>query len=160
MRKRIRRPKKDSTISCKDANKYENSNDSKDSNEKSIRIKNNNDDYENSINNNINNNKNNKDNCVISNNSRDPVLSDSMSILNPLQIFGLASRERPWPRKQRSRVYYSTDLDKTALISNFEKRGWKEVPAFDGEWNLYWAAAQNCRYIFGVDHPYRMRPDQ
>lgn len=157
MRKRIRQPKKDSTISCKDANKNENSNDNKDNNKNNIKIKNNNDDYENSINNNRNNNK---DNCVISNNSRDRVVSDSLSILNPLQIFGLASRERPWPRKHRSRVYYSTDLDKTALISNFEKRGWKEVPAFDGEWNLYWAAAQNCRYIFGVDHPYRMRPDQ
>ncbi|XP_017871528.1 PREDICTED: probable tubulin polyglutamylase TTLL1 [Drosophila arizonae] len=78
----------------------------------------------------------------------------------PLHIFGLVSRERPWPRKERSCIYYSTDCDKTALINNFQKRGWHKVPAFDGEWNLYWACAQNCRYIFGVDHPYRMRSDQ
>ncbi|EDW00061.1 GH12651 [Drosophila grimshawi] len=78
----------------------------------------------------------------------------------PLPIFGLVSREKPWPRKSQQCVYYSTDCDKTALINNFQKRGWQRVPAFDGEWNLYWAYSQNCRYIFGVDHPYRMRSDQ
>ncbi|TDG41324.1 hypothetical protein AWZ03_012245 [Drosophila navojoa] len=78
----------------------------------------------------------------------------------PIQIFGLVSREKPWPRKERQCIYYSTDCDKAALINNFKKRDWHRVPAFDGEWNVYWACAQNCRYIFGVDHPYRMRSDQ
>lgn len=91
---------------------------------------------------------------------KEPIAKDSNCMLKPMQLFGLVSRERPWPRKQRSRVFYSTDLDKTALMCNFEKRGWQKVPAFEGEWNLYWAGANNCRYIFGVDHPYRMRSDQ
>ncbi|XP_064538606.1 polyglutamylase complex subunit TTLL1 isoform X2 [Drosophila montana] len=96
-----------------------------------------------------------------SSNNRDvePRSSSSKTKL-PLPVFGLVSKERPWPRKERHCVYYSTDCDKTALINNFQKRGWHKVPAFDGEWNLYWACAQNCRYIFGVDHPYRMRSDQ
>ncbi|XP_030567334.1 probable tubulin polyglutamylase TTLL1 isoform X1 [Drosophila novamexicana] len=95
-----------------------------------------------------------------SSNNRDAEPRSSSKTKLPLPVFGLVSKERPWPRKERHCVYYSTDCDKTALINNFQKRGWHKVPAFDGEWNLYWACAQNCRYIFGVDHPYRMRSDQ
>ncbi|KAH8248030.1 hypothetical protein KR038_001239, partial [Drosophila bunnanda] len=57
-------------------------------------------------------------------------------------------------------ILYSTDWSKTALVSNFQKRGWQEVSPFGGEWNFYWAGTHNCRYIFGIDHPYRMRSDQ
>ncbi|XP_034118823.1 polyglutamylase complex subunit TTLL1 [Drosophila albomicans] len=101
-------------------------------------------------------------NCCIDINRDASINSSSASSKSklPLQIFGLVSKDRPWPRKERNCVFYSTDCDKTALINNFQKRGWQKVPAFDGEWNLYWACSQNCRYIFGVDHPYRMRSDQ
>ncbi|EDX18188.1 probable tubulin polyglutamylase TTLL1 [Drosophila simulans] len=69
-------------------------------------------------------------------------------------------RNRLRPPKSRKGIYYSTDWDKSALVSNFQKRGWLQVPSFNGEWNFYWACTQNCRYIFGIDHPYRMRSDQ
>jgi len=69
-------------------------------------------------------------------------------------------RNRLRPPKSRNGIYYSTDWDKSALVSNFQKRGWLQVPSFNGEWNFYWACTQNCRYIFGIDHPYRMRSDQ
>ncbi|XP_062140191.1 polyglutamylase complex subunit TTLL1 [Drosophila sulfurigaster albostrigata] len=101
--------------------------------------------------------------CIINDINRDASINSSSASSKsklPLQIFGLVSKDRPWPRKERNCVFYSTDCDKTALINNFQKRGWQKVPAFDGEWNLYWACSQNCRYIFGVDHPYRMRSDQ
>lgn len=35
------------------------------------------------------------------------------------------------------RITYCTDLDKTVLISNFEKRGWSQVGP-DDDWNFYW----------------------
>jgi tubulin polyglutamylase TTLL1 len=37
----------------------------------------------------------------------------------------------------RMRVTYCTDLDKSVLISNFEKRGWSQVGPED-DWNFYW----------------------
>ncbi|KAH8235929.1 hypothetical protein KR032_010898, partial [Drosophila birchii] len=69
-------------------------------------------------------------------------------------------RKRLKNNKLQTGLLYSTDWVKTALVSNFQKRGWQEVSPFGGEWNFYWAGTQNCRYIFGIDHPYRMRSDQ
>ncbi|XP_030386605.1 probable tubulin polyglutamylase TTLL1 [Scaptodrosophila lebanonensis] len=63
-------------------------------------------------------------------------------------------------RASQKQLLYSTDWEKSALVNNFRKRGWQNVPPSDGEWNFYWAGIQNCRYIFCVDHPYRMRNDQ
>jgi hypothetical protein len=37
----------------------------------------------------------------------------------------------------RMRVTYCTDLDKSVLTSNFEKRGWSQVGP-DDDWNFYW----------------------
>lgn len=34
-------------------------------------------------------------------------------------------------------VSYCTDLDKSVLITNFEKRGWAHVGP-DDDWNFYW----------------------
>ncbi|XP_022208452.2 probable tubulin polyglutamylase TTLL1 isoform X2 [Drosophila obscura] len=68
-----------------------------------------------------------------------------------------ATETEPEPEKC---MLYSTDGDKSALICNFEKRGWLQVPSINGEWNFYWACTQTCRYIFGIDQPYRMRSDQ
>lgn len=69
-------------------------------------------------------------------------------------------RKRRKATKPQTGLFYSTDWAKSALISNFQKRNWQQVPAFEGDWNFYWASTQNCRYIFGIDHPYRMRSDQ
>jgi len=37
----------------------------------------------------------------------------------------------------KMRITYCTDLDKSVLISNFEKRGWSQVGP-DDDWNFYW----------------------
>jgi hypothetical protein len=37
----------------------------------------------------------------------------------------------------KMRITYCTDLDKSVLISNFEKRGWLQVGP-DDDWNFYW----------------------
>jgi tubulin polyglutamylase TTLL1 len=59
----------------------------------------------------------------------------------------------------RMRIYFCTDLDKSVLINNFEKRGWLQVSA-DEDWNFYWAGTQTCRNIFSVDSGYRMHDNQ
>ncbi|KDR22678.1 hypothetical protein L798_12812, partial [Zootermopsis nevadensis] len=59
----------------------------------------------------------------------------------------------------RMRVTYCTDLDKSVLISNFEKRGWSQVGP-ENDWNLYWAGTHTCRTLFSVDSGYRMTDNQ
>ncbi|XP_055537110.1 polyglutamylase complex subunit TTLL1-like isoform X2 [Wyeomyia smithii] len=60
---------------------------------------------------------------------------------------------------ERMKICFCTDLDKSVLISNFEKRGWVQVSA-DDDWNFYWAGTGTCRNIFSVDSGYRMHDNQ
>lgn len=48
---------------------------------------------------------------------------------------------------ERMKVFYCTDLDKSVLVNNFEKKGWQQVSP-DDDWHFYWAGTQTCRYIF------------
>lgn len=57
------------------------------------------------------------------------------------------------------RVTYCTDLEKSVIMSNFERRGWIQVGPED-EWNFYWSFTQNCRNIFSIDNGYRMNDNQ
>lgn len=57
------------------------------------------------------------------------------------------------------KICFCSDLDKSVLINNFEKRGWVQVSA-DDDWNFYWAGTQTCRNIFSVDSGYRMHDNQ
>ncbi|XP_014241151.1 probable tubulin polyglutamylase TTLL1 isoform X3 [Cimex lectularius] len=57
------------------------------------------------------------------------------------------------------KVTYCTDLDKSVLIGNFEKRGWSQVGPED-DWNFYWAGIQTCRNLFSLDSGYRMNDHQ
>lgn len=36
-----------------------------------------------------------------------------------------------------ARIAYCSDMDKSVLANNFEKRGWIQVNP-DDEWNFYW----------------------
>lgn len=57
------------------------------------------------------------------------------------------------------KICFCTDMDKSVLLNNFEKRGWAQVTA-DDDWNFYWAGTQTCRNIFSVDSGYRMHDNQ
>lgn len=59
----------------------------------------------------------------------------------------------------RMKIYFCSDMDKSVLLNNFEKRGWNQVTA-DDDWNFYWAGTQTCRNIFSVDSGYRMHDNQ
>ena len=58
-----------------------------------------------------------------------------------------------------ARVAYCVDMDKSVIISNFEKRGWVSVNPED-DWQFYWASTQTCRNLFAVDSGYRMNDFQ
>ncbi|XP_030845156.1 probable tubulin polyglutamylase TTLL1 [Strongylocentrotus purpuratus] len=58
-----------------------------------------------------------------------------------------------------AKIRYATDLDKTVLVGNFDKRGWIQVGG-DDDWNFYWSTVGTTRNIFNVDSGYRMQDDQ
>ncbi|XP_024941511.1 probable tubulin polyglutamylase TTLL1 isoform X4 [Cephus cinctus] len=57
------------------------------------------------------------------------------------------------------KVTFCTDMDKSVIVYNFEKRGWTQVGPED-DWNFYWAVTQSCRTIFSVETGYRMGDNQ
>lgn len=57
------------------------------------------------------------------------------------------------------KVTYCTDVDRSVVLSNFEKRGWVHVGP-DDDWNFYWAGIQTCRSLFSIDSGYRMHDNQ
>lgn len=63
------------------------------------------------------------------------------------------------PAHDRIKIGFCTDLDKSVLVNNFEKRGWHQVNG-DDDWHFYWAGVQTCRNIFSVDSGYRMHDNQ
>lgn len=79
-------------------------------------------------------------------------------MLNHLVIIHLV-RIMPQTPIERVKIAYCTDMDKSVLISNFEKRCWQAVSA-DDDWNFYWASATTCRNIFSVESGYRMHDNQ
>ncbi|XP_041978176.1 probable tubulin polyglutamylase TTLL1 [Aricia agestis] len=60
---------------------------------------------------------------------------------------------------EKYKVTYCTDLEKSVIISNFERRGWLQVGPED-EWNIYWSFTQNCRNIFSIENGYRLADNQ
>ncbi|GIY01183.1 probable tubulin polyglutamylase TTLL1 [Caerostris darwini] len=56
-------------------------------------------------------------------------------------------------------VTYCCDMDKSVLISNFEKRGWIPVGPED-DWNVYWSSVLTVRNIFSVETGYRLSDNQ
>ncbi|XP_056434527.1 probable tubulin polyglutamylase TTLL1 [Gadus chalcogrammus] len=57
------------------------------------------------------------------------------------------------------RVKWVTDIEKSVLINNFEKRGWLPVTDTD-DWNFYWMSIQTIRTVFSVETGYRLSDDQ
>ncbi|XP_067856186.1 polyglutamylase complex subunit TTLL1 [Heptranchias perlo] len=57
------------------------------------------------------------------------------------------------------KVKWVTDIDKSVLINNFEKRGWIQVSENE-DWNFYWMNVQTIRNAFSVENGYRLSDDQ
>uniref|UniRef100_A0A8D0BRC9 Polyglutamylase complex subunit TTLL1 n=1 Tax=Salvator merianae TaxID=96440 RepID=A0A8D0BRC9_SALMN len=57
------------------------------------------------------------------------------------------------------KVKWVTDIEKSVLINNFEKRGWIQVSENE-DWNFYWMSVQTIRNVFSVETGYRLSDDQ
>ncbi|KAB1270516.1 putative tubulin polyglutamylase TTLL1 [Camelus dromedarius] len=57
------------------------------------------------------------------------------------------------------KVKWVTDIEKSVLINNFEKRGWVQVTENE-DWNFYWMSVQTIRSVFSVETGYRLSDDQ
>ncbi|XP_053082870.1 polyglutamylase complex subunit TTLL1 isoform X4 [Acinonyx jubatus] len=57
------------------------------------------------------------------------------------------------------KVKWVTDIEKSVLINNFEKRGWVQVTENE-DWNFYWMSVQTIRNVFSVEAGYRLSDDQ
>ncbi|NXQ98326.1 TTLL1 polyglutamylase, partial [Sagittarius serpentarius] len=62
-------------------------------------------------------------------------------------------------RIMAAKVKWVTDIEKSVLINNFEKRGWIQV-AENEDWNFYWMSVQTIRNVFSVETGYRLSDDQ
>ncbi|XP_011068408.1 PREDICTED: probable tubulin polyglutamylase TTLL1 [Acromyrmex echinatior] len=71
--------------------------------------------------------------------------------LNACAVYGRV----PSVGMDRTRITFCTDVDKSVIVHNFEKRGWTQVGPED-DWNFYWAVTLSCRNIFSVEIGYRM----
>ncbi|CAG02439.1 unnamed protein product [Tetraodon nigroviridis] len=58
-----------------------------------------------------------------------------------------------------AKVKWVTDIEKSVLINNFEKREWVQVTENE-DWNFYWMSIQTIRNVFSVDTGYRLSDDQ
>uniref|UniRef100_A0A4X2KLI8 TTL family tubulin polyglutamylase complex subunit L1 n=1 Tax=Vombatus ursinus TaxID=29139 RepID=A0A4X2KLI8_VOMUR len=57
------------------------------------------------------------------------------------------------------KVKWVTDIEKSVLINNFEKRGWVQVTENE-DWNFYWMSVQTIRNVFSLEAGYRLSDDQ
>ena len=68
------------------------------------------------------------------------------------------------PRMHRNgateRVKFATDMEKSVLMNNFEKRGWVQTSAEAGDWNFYWCAVNNLRALFSIESGIRLNDNQ
>ena len=55
-------------------------------------------------------------------------------------------------------IKYHTDIEKSALITNFEKRGW--IKGNEDDWNFYWSGVGNFRAIMSPESGYRLNDTQ
>ncbi|XP_018107349.1 probable tubulin polyglutamylase TTLL1 isoform X2 [Xenopus laevis] len=57
------------------------------------------------------------------------------------------------------KLKWVTDIEKSVLINNFEKRGWVQVTESE-DWNFYWMSVQTIRNCFSVENGFRLSDDQ
>lgn len=62
-----------------------------------------------------------------------------------------------------TRIKWKTDIEKSVVTLNFERRGWQKVSDeenvpgnISGDWNIYWASVGTVRSIFGSESGIRL----
>lgn len=62
-------------------------------------------------------------------------------------------------RRMPNCLKWKTDIEKSVVTINFERRGWQRVVDDDnigGDWNIYWASVGTVRAIFSADSGIRL----
>jgi len=54
------------------------------------------------------------------------------------------------------RLKWKSDMDKSVVTLNFERRGFQKASPDDPEWNVYWANVNTVKMIFNIDSGYRL----
>mgnify|MGYP001252126076 CR=1 FL=1 len=57
-------------------------------------------------------------------------------------------------------VKWRTDLEKGAISSNCERRGWERCESQADDWNFYWASVHTVKQIFNPENGYRLGDNQ
>lgn len=57
-------------------------------------------------------------------------------------------------------IKYKSDFDKSAVIANFERRGWESIEGTENDWNIYWATVNTVRNIMNPEIGFRLRDGQ
>jgi tubulin polyglutamylase TTLL1 len=61
---------------------------------------------------------------------------------------------------ERAPVRWRTDLEKGAISSNCERRGWERCTSDSDDWNFYWASVHTVKQIFNPENGYRLGDNQ
>jgi tubulin polyglutamylase TTLL1 len=59
-----------------------------------------------------------------------------------------------------TRLKWKTDLEKSVVTLNFDRRGWQRVSDGDDSWNIYWASVGTVKQIFNPEVGYRLNDMQ
>ncbi|XP_046959674.1 polyglutamylase complex subunit TTLL1-like [Vanessa cardui] len=62
-------------------------------------------------------------------------------------------------KRNKRRLKFATDFDKSIVINSFKIRDWKQVLPSE-EWNIYWSNTLNCRTLFNHENGYRFQDRQ
>lgn len=57
-------------------------------------------------------------------------------------------------------VKWRSDLEKGAISSNCERRGWERASSDNDDWNFYWASVHTVKQIFNPENGYRLNDNQ
>lgn len=58
------------------------------------------------------------------------------------------------------RIKWKTDLEKSVVTVNFDRRGWQRAAEGDNDWNIYWASVGTVKQIFNPELGYRLNDMQ
>ena len=62
--------------------------------------------------------------------------------------------------QSNGKIVWKSDIEKGAIITNFERRGWIKSNNNDDDWNIYWANVHNVKVLFNPDNGYRLNDSQ
>ncbi|KAL6764428.1 putative tubulin polyglutamylase TTLL1-like protein [Haematococcus lacustris] len=57
-------------------------------------------------------------------------------------------------------IRWKSDVEKSVVTANFERRGWEQCDVYDDDWDIFWASVGSAKQVFGSDSGTRLLPGQ